>query len=403
MSPPATLSLATLALALAGCAAAVPHARTPVAPAGLATAWVAFDANSVEDSGAVGLADRRTGRAITIDDPARVASITKLVVAIGVMRLVEQGEIDLDADVSTALGWRLRNPAFPDVPITLRLLLSHRSSIVDGVDYVLPLDADLRRVLDDRAAWDQTNAPGAYFRYSNLAFPVIASVLERRMNERFDRLMDRLVIAPLGLDACFNWASCSGETAARAVVLYRGNGDVARDDNQGRAPACPVTPARDGSCDLSTYVLGRNGALFAPQGGLRISTRGLAVIGQMLINGGVHQSRRLLSEASVAQILTPAWRYDGANGDPSEGFYCAYGLASHSLPNFRAGCDDAVLGDRALVGHAGEAYGLRSGLWIDRARRRGIAFIAANNGEAQAQGRTAFTAVEEQMIARIGR
>jgi CubicO group peptidase (beta-lactamase class C family) len=74
------------------------------------------------------------GRAVTIDDPARVASISKLVVAIGVMRLVEQGKLDLDRDVNDYLGWRVRNPAFPDAPITLRALLSHQSGLRDTVD-----------------------------------------------------------------------------------------------------------------------------------------------------------------------------------------------------------------------------------------------------------------------------
>jgi len=44
-------------------------------------------------------------RSVTIDDPVRVASISKLVVALGVMRLVEQGKLDLDRDVNAYLGW----------------------------------------------------------------------------------------------------------------------------------------------------------------------------------------------------------------------------------------------------------------------------------------------------------
>ena len=82
-------------------------------------------------------------RAVTIDDPARVASISKLVVAIGVMRLSEQGKLDLDRDVNEYLCWRVRNPAFPDAPITLRALLSHQSGLRDSVDYIVPLDGIL--------------------------------------------------------------------------------------------------------------------------------------------------------------------------------------------------------------------------------------------------------------------
>ena len=62
---------------------------------------------------------------MTIDDPVRVASVSKMVTAIGVMKLVDEGKIDLASDVSRWLGWRLRNPNFPDRPITLSMLLSH--------------------------------------------------------------------------------------------------------------------------------------------------------------------------------------------------------------------------------------------------------------------------------------
>ncbi len=384
-----------LALTLAACA--TPPAATPPAPPGIATAWVTFDASGVTGSGADGIADRATGRRITIDDPARVASISKLVVAIGVMRLVEAGKLDLDADVSDALGWRLRNPAWPETPITLRLLLSHRSSLRDEIDYVLPLDRELKTALADPKVFDRAHAPGSHFRYANIGFPVVASVVERATGERFDRVMQREILAPLALDACFNWSTCSDTAMARAVVLYRGNGDIARDDLNGKAPACAVTPAADGSCDLSRYALGSNGALFSPQGGLRISARGLTAIGRLVIGRGAVDGKRILSEASMAAIFADEWRFDGSNGATEDGLFCAYGLAAHTVPNRQSGCNDVLLGARALLGHAGEAYGLRSGLWIDPVRRVGIAYFAANNGEAQTPGRTAFMAIEERL------
>ena len=80
---------------------------------------VAFGRTGELASFADGVADPQSGRRVTVDDPVRVASISKLVVAVGVMELVEAGKLDLDGDVSRWLGWRLRNPAFPDRPITL--------------------------------------------------------------------------------------------------------------------------------------------------------------------------------------------------------------------------------------------------------------------------------------------
>ncbi len=383
--------LLPLFLMLAGCATVPPRVAAP------AYAWATFDAERITGSGASGLADRARGRALTIEDPARIASITKLVVAVGVMRLVEQGRLDLDRDVSDYLGWQLRNPAFPDRPITLRLLLSHRSSLKDDIEYwAIPLGTTLQQALANPAAFDSTHPPGSHFRYANLGFPVIASVMEKASGERFDRLMERQVLRPMGLDACFNWTTCSDAAIARAAVLYGPDGNAVRDDLGGRRPDCPVLAPS--GCDLSTYVLGDNGALFSPQGGLRISVRDLAVIGRLLLNRG----RPLLSEASMRTLTASAWVYDGSNGETDQGFYCDYGLAVQRLPTPVPGCRDDLFAGRAMIGHAGDAYGLRSGLWVDVATGTGIAFFATGNGEDPPRGRrSAYRAIEEELAGRL--
>ena len=376
------------------------------APAQLASppsyAWATFDAHGLTASGASGFADRARGRQLTIEDPARIASISKLVVAIGVMRLVEQGRVNLDRDVSDYLGWRLRNPAFPDRPITLRLLLSHRSSLKDDIEYwAIPLGATLQQTLANPIAFDPAHAPGSYFRYSNLGFPVIASVLEKATGERFDRLMARLVLRPLGLSACFNWSQCGEGAIERAVVLTQPDGTVIRDDLGGRPPACLVLAPN--GCDLATYRIGDNGALFSPQGGLRASVRDLTIVGRMLMAGGRHNGRRFLRQASVTMLATPLWTYDGANGANEDGFYCAYGMAVQRLPIAQAGChDDLFGGGRAMWGHAGDAYGVRSGLWIDPVRHTGIAFISTANGDDPPRGaHSAYRRIEERLAAHL--
>ena len=387
-----------LLAALSACATV----QEPTSP-GVAYAWATFDRDGLTASGASGLADRRTVRRLTINDPARLASITKLIVAIGAMRMVEAGQLDLDRDVSDYLGWTLRNPAFPDRPITLRQLLSHQSSLQDEIEYwAIPLGTTLQQALANPAAFDPAHPPGTFFRYSNLGYPVIASAMERASGERFDRLMERLVLRPLRLDACFNWTTCSDAAVARAAVLYAPDGAVLRDDQQGRRPDCPVLAPPE--CDLAAYRLGDNGALFSPQGGLRASARDLATIGRLLLNGGMHEGERLLSEASVREMTSPAWRFDGANGVTEEGFYCAYGLAVQALPAEQEGCRDDLFGDgRQVFGHAGDAYGLRSGLWIDPARGVGIAYYATGNGPDPPRGRSAYRRIEEWLAARLPR
>lgn len=370
-----------------------------------ASARVAFDRHGEISVQTAGFAGIGAGRKVTADDPVRIASISKLVTAIGVMRLVEQHKLDLDADVSDLLGYRLRNPAFPDTPITLRLLLSHRSSLTDGIDYVLPLDADIRTVLQDPKVWDAAHAPGSFFRYTNLNFPVVATIMERATGERFDRLMHRLVLAPLKLDACYNFTTCSDATVARIVVQYR-KGVVTRDDNHGSRPACPVTRARDGGCDLDAYKPGTNGAIFSPQGGLYISARDLAKVGRMLLNQGKVDGKPFLSAASITTLRTPLWVFDGSNGDTGEdpadnhmaGFICSYGIATMLLATPKPGCHDDPFGDgKRRFGHAGNAYGLRSGLWVDPKAGKGVAYFATDVSLDEKPARSAYTRAEEAL------
>lgn len=382
-------------LALAGCAT-----TTRIPPRAGASVTVAFDRKNETGVRVSGLADPAAARAITANDPVRIASISKLVTALGVMRLVEAGKLDLDRDVSDWLGWKLRNPAFPDTPITLRFLLSHRSGLTDGADYVIPLGESVEDWMKRPGVWDAAHPPGSFFRYTNLNFPVIASVMEKATGERFDTLMARMVFRPLGIDACMNWTTCSDAAVSHAVVLTDAAGKVLRDDVKGMRPACPVVPAADGSCNLASYVPGTNGALFSPQGGVRISMRDLARIGRMMLNGG----EAFLSPASLAVIEAPLWHYDGSNGLTGEGddsrFFCAYGLAVHTLAT--PGCHDDPFGDgRKRVGHSGEAYGLRSGLWIDPASGTGIAFFVTAIPDDAPKGDSAFTAAEEAVLREI--
>src|SRR3954452_11852765 len=163
-----------LSLVLVGCST-VPPSEPPVQ----AQVGVAFDANGELASFADGIADPQSGRRVTADDPVRVASVSKMVVAIGVMKLVETGKLDLTSDVSRWLGWSLRNPNFPDRPITLRMLLSHTSSVRDHDDqYAIPLGVTVQATMADPRSWDLKHGPGdKYFTYGNMNFPIVGSIV----------------------------------------------------------------------------------------------------------------------------------------------------------------------------------------------------------------------------------
>jgi CubicO group peptidase (beta-lactamase class C family) len=305
------------------------------------------------------------GRAATIDDPARMASISKLVTALAAMRLVDQGKLDLDRDISLYLGWQIRNPAFPDTPITMRQLLSHRSGLRDTIDYILPLDGDLQTVLSNPKAWEPKHKPGDYFSYANINSPLIAVVLESVTKERFDVLVARLVLTPLKLDACFNWsAGCSAGRRGQAVTLLRPTGKLAKDEPMRGIDPCPVAKASDDTCDIAkSYKLGRNGSAFSPQGGLRISPRDLTRIGQVMLA----QGKPLMSKKSFATMIGPVWTFDGKNGDDEKGYFKAYGLGVHWMDD-----TNGKMGGGKWIGHVGEAYSLRAGFWVNMKARKGF-------------------------------
>ena len=391
-----------LPLLLAACATArqEPPAETQVR----AQVGMAFDRNGEIASFAEGVADPQSRRRVTVDDPVRVASISKLVTAIGVMKLVEAGKLDLDADVSTYIGWRLRNPAFPERAITLRMLLSHTASIRDHDDqYVVPLGASVEEAMADPHSWDLKRGPGEHvFTYANMNFPIVGSIVERVTGERFDLWMRRNVLEPMKLDACFNWPTCSNAAVARAVELDGPDGKPQKDDLHGQRPACPVFVEEGEPCDLGRWKPGENGSLFAPQGGLRISARGLTRVGRMLLNGGTIDGVRIVSQRSIDMLFTQVWRFDGANGSTESGFYCSFGLATQQIPTPVSGCaDDMGTRGATLVGHAGDAYGMKAGLWIDRVEGRGIAYFVTGVPErALRDDRSAFTAAEARAFRR---
>ena len=113
-------------------------------------------------------------------------------------------------------------------------------------------------------------------------------------------------------------------------------------------------------------------------------------------------------EVALLTLTTPVWTYQGGNGVPYEeddsgaapakGFTCRYGLAVQTLATSNPDCGDDPFGDGvARIGHAGEAYGVLSGLWVDRASGTGIAYFVTGMDHAPPGRRSSFSAIEEAM------
>jgi CubicO group peptidase (beta-lactamase class C family) len=312
----------------------------------------------------------------------RIASISKMMTTLGLMRLAEERRIDLDGDISTLLGFTLRNPHFPDQAITLRHLLSHTSSLRDDAGYSWGAGIALRDVMAPRM-WAADAAPGTFFTYCNLGWGLIGTAMERLSGERFDRLMRRLLLDPLGLAAGYYPAELAPAALARLATLYRRRTvDTEVWDADGPWIAQVDDYADHPPPQIETHPIGVNATPFGPTGGLRISARGLGTVMLMLLNGGVHEGRRLFKQSTLDTMFRRQWTFDGSNGATLDGFYQAWGLGNQQFPG-----PDLVEGGgfAPAAGHLGDAYGLVSSFVMDRERRNGmIALVGGSSTDPQA-------------------
>ena len=319
----------------------------------------------------------------------RIASVSKMMTTVGLMRLLEQGKLSLDQDVGIYLGFSLRNPHFPRQAVTLRSLLSHTSSLRDAGGYAWGPERSLRDVFTagGDAMWDAAAAPGRYFTYANLNWGVIGTVMEKVTGERFDLLMRRLLLDPLDLRGGYNPAAFSQDEVANTATLYRkrtleteqwqpqGPWLAQADDFHARAPAAPA--------GLERYVIGSNATVFSPTGGLRISAAGLGTVMQMLLDGGRHQGRQILQPASIALMFGRQWQLapDASNGDSERGLYRAWGLGNQQFDAVTGQGNGLVEGASfAAVGHLGNAYGLVSAFVLDFKNKNGMVMLAGGTG-----------------------
>ncbi|WP_086608627.1 serine hydrolase domain-containing protein [Erythrobacter donghaensis] len=337
-----------------------------------ASVVVAFDRETITPLIVEGLANKDTGRAVEANDPVRIASISKLIMALTALRLVDERKLDLDRDVSNYLGWPVRSPYHPDAPVTLAHLLSHRAGLSDAGGYIVPLGESLEAKFADPAAWRDVGPPGAAaFEYANLGSPLVATVLEKASGERYDRLVERLVFKPLGVKACLNWIGCGPDMEARAVTLYRDTGEVAKDAPAELQPACTIPVAEGVACDLDAYVPGTNASIFSPQGGVRIGMVDLAKIGQ-----GILFNDAFLSDRS-SDVLN---RVSFEGETEGQEFFCHYWLGFQYINRFPGRCKDGLFDstdypELDAVGHSGEAYGLQSGLWLLAGGESGLVYF----------------------------
>ncbi len=296
------------------------------------------------------------------DDVMRIASISKSFTATSLLQLVDKGIISLDDDVSDLIGFPIRNPHHPEIPITLRMVLSHTASIRDKEDY-FTLDHLNPAVYGDCVESYFEYKPGEGYNYSNMGLNLAGTILEKVSGVRFDDYVRTNVIHKLGLYGGHNIDSLD---ANRFALIYAN-----RDGEYVESKGAYKSRAED----MPGYVFGYSSPIFSPTGGVKISAHDLAIYMMMHMNGGEYNGIRIISEASSKAMQTPVWTIQ-KEGDEQ------YALCLREFIDFVDDEKYNVPGSYP-IGHTGGAYGLNSIMIWSPADGWGI--VAMTNG---------FTAVE---------
>lgn len=181
------------------------------------------------------VADRPVGNTTLF----HIASITKVVIARALVALAEAGPLDLDTPVGDYVGFAVSNPAFPNLPITTRQLLSHSSSISDqhyyevdfrtqGADSPLPLAEFVTDYLVPgsrhyaAANFSSEHAPGSQWDYCNVGY-ALAGLVGERLTGNFRQWIAKVMFKPLEIGDAF-WG-VEGLPPTRVALPYEDRED----------------------------------------------------------------------------------------------------------------------------------------------------------------------------------
>ncbi|HZQ42608.1 MAG TPA: serine hydrolase domain-containing protein [Acidobacteriaceae bacterium] len=272
----------------------------------------------------------------------RPGSISKLFTYVSMMQLVEQGKLNLDANVQQYLDFKI-NPAprgIGDAAITLRNLATHTAGFEEelhdfGSDKSGKLPVDIRTFFI-RNQPHRFAAPGKDLAYSNYGITLIGYIVQRVSGEPFVDYVQHHIFTPLGMTH-----STFQQPLPKGFVATKGYLHTSVDDT------------------------GFEGVTEVPAGGLSSTAADMAIFGQMLLGHGTYNGVQILQPASVALLLTPQFT-PGPGVSPWDlGFY-----------------DDDRNGIR-FIGHGGDLLACHSQFWIEPTH--GLSFFISYNSQGAAQ------------------
>ena len=316
----------------------------------LGAALCLFDETGATHTLTFGKAHLKPGVPVQPDTVFRAASISKFVTGLGVMKLREQGKIDLDADIGEYLPASVMNRWKPERRITLRSLMTHTAGIRDSEGYNsgIAQGVPLSEILCDDHVWDGT--PGQW-EYSNFGAGIAGVVMEAATGVDFETLMQKTVFEPLGITATYYPQKVQGDLADAIRILPRSK---APNYNAAERRARPLPPME---VDLERHYNLAHGNLY-------ISAPELARLGVAAMKPG------FLSQESLHEMR----KIDVPFGERA--YNLSQGLFTFVL-------NEPKICERLLYGHQGMAYGAVHGLFFDPDRERGMALFTAGASEAR--------------------
>jgi CubicO group peptidase (beta-lactamase class C family) len=214
-----------------------------------------------------------------------VNSVSKPFIATALMQLYEQDLFDLDDDVSLYLPFNLKNPKYPNINITFRMLLAHQSSLAESICDIISGDSNLSSypypwlkeyLLPDGSLYTpnvwRDYAPGEKHEYSNMGYGILGYLIEQISGLNFNEYIKQNIFIPLGMvNSSFHLDDINTDNAA---VIY--------DYYLGRYIRYPHYEWFPGAC-----------------GNLRTSINELSKFLIAHMNDGVYKNTRILNKSSV--------------------------------------------------------------------------------------------------------
>ena len=291
------------------------------------------------------------GEDVTVDTLFQAGSISKMVANIALMQLITEQKIPLDTPLGDLLSCKIVHPQYPQVPVTLRQLMTHTASLRDGGFYQEALGQNgepLSTVFSkkDEYAFHSTLKPGTKRQYSNFGGGLIGALIEALSGQTVDQYMRENVFDPLDITAAYQ-ASLIPEDRQLADIYHMPEkvlGKRLRDDT-----------TRITEPDAQTHY-------FLTAGKLIISAPDLCKILIALCDGGIYENTRILSESAVKVMTTRQ------NNIGSVACESGHGLFMNIIT------DDQVEG-RTMYGHGGKAYGMLCAAYFDPTDRTGVVML----------------------------